>query len=244
MRWIASSDSSNPWTSSGSYGSRPCSIAASEVGVPATAIPLAALTIAVPVELGVDQPPHVVGECVEVLGRRRVGRQVALRVAHRARLKRGVEVDIRARSDDQLGRAAADVHDQRAVDGRARRAGAEVREPGLLGAVEDVRRQREALSKLREEDARVLRVTDGAGRDRGHRVGLQRPVGRHVFGDRLADVLDRFGGELSGGVDTPPEPGHVRAALQLGDLCRRRPRRPGAAWSSSRCRLPLPASRA
>ena len=45
-------------------------------------------------------------------------------------------------------------------------AGAQVGEAGLLGAVEDPGAEREALSKLGQEDARVLGVADGAGGDR------------------------------------------------------------------------------
>ena len=90
--------------------------------MPATAIPSLAVAIASPVELGVDQPAHVAGQLLQLAGVGRVGAQVALGVAHGARLKRGVEADLAARADDQLGGAAADVDHQGAV-GRCRALG-------------------------------------------------------------------------------------------------------------------------
>ena len=59
------------------------------------------------------------------------------------------------------------------------------------------------------------RVAHGAGRDRAHAVDPVALVDLDVAGDRLADVLDRLGGELARGVDAAPEPGHGRLALDL-----------------------------
>ena len=165
--------------------------------------------------------------------------QVALGVADDAGLKRGVEDDLAPRADDELGRAAADVDHQGAIDAAGRPAdGAAVGEPRLLGAVEDPGVEREALAKLGDEGARVVGVAHGAGGDRGHHVGPQRLVDRDVLADRVADVLDRLGGELVRGVDAAAEPGHRRAALELGDVRRPRRRRRAAGWSWFRCRRP------
>ncbi len=102
-----------PSTCAGSYGSTPASIAATEVAVPATAT-AAAHALA-----------HVRGD--GRLERRRArrargrpcssraggsSREVALGVAHDARLGGHVEVHLAARARDELGRAAADVDDQ------------------------------------------------------------------------------------------------------------------------------------
>ena len=117
----------------------------------------------------------------------------------------------------ELGRAAADVDDQRRLAGRILGGGAEVGEAGLLAAVEHLRREGEALAQLGDEGVAVGGVADGARRDR-HDVGhLRLLVQRHVVGDRLARRLDRLRRELSGEVDAAAEPGHAAAPLDLGD---------------------------
>ena len=94
--------------------------------------------------------------CLELAGLGRVVGDVALGVAHGARLQRGVKADLGAVADDQLGRAAADVDDERPAAGVALGDGAEVGQPRLLGAVEDLGVEREALAQLGEEHRRVL----------------------------------------------------------------------------------------
>ena len=59
-----------------------------------------------------DQPAHVGGERFQLERGGRVGGDVALGVADDAGLQRGVEGDLGAGADDQLGRAAADVDHQ------------------------------------------------------------------------------------------------------------------------------------
>ena len=96
---------------------------------------------------------------------------MALGVADDAGLERGVEVDLRAVADDQLGRAAADVDRPASARGAAARGGAQVGEARLLLAVEDPGREREALAQLGDEGAAVVGVADRAGRDRVDRLG-------------------------------------------------------------------------
>ena len=98
---------------------------------------------------------------------------MALGVADDAGLQRGVEGDLLAGADDQLGRAAADVDHQGRLGGRLLRGGAEVGEPRLLLAVEDPGREREPLAQLGDEGAAVGGVADGAGRDRVDRLGAR-----------------------------------------------------------------------
>ena len=79
--------------------------------MPATAIPASASSAAG--DRGLDQAADVGGERFQLDRGRRVGGDVALGVADDAGLQRGVEGDLVAGADDQLGRAAADVDDQR-----------------------------------------------------------------------------------------------------------------------------------
>ena len=144
-----------------------------------------------------------------------VGDDVALGVADDAGLQRGVEVDPVAVADDQLGRAAADVDHQGGLDRRPFRGDADVGEAGLLLAVEDPRRKRESLAQLGDERVAVLGVADSAGRDRVGRLDSGRLADPHVVGDHIAGRLDRLRRQLTGEVDSAPEPGHPTLALTL-----------------------------
>src|SRR6185436_8170087 len=93
-------------------------------------------------------------------------RDVSLGVAHDARLQRGMEGDLVAGADHQLGRAATDVYYERWLGWRSFEGRAGVGEPRLLVAVEDPGREREALAQLGDEGLAVGRVAHGAGRDR------------------------------------------------------------------------------
>ena len=94
-------------------------------------------------EGAVDQRADVVGKRLELALLGGVVGDVALGVANRARLERCVEGHLRARADDQLGRAAADVHDQR----RRRHAAGHGMRPGMSG--EPRRRRRESARRAR-----------------------------------------------------------------------------------------------
>ena len=104
-----------------------------------------------------DQGANVGGQRLQLERGRRVGGDVALAVADDAGLQRGVEGDLLAGADDQLGRAAADVDDQGRLAGRVLGGGAEVGEARLLLAVEHPGREREALAQLGDEGAAVGR---------------------------------------------------------------------------------------
>ncbi len=101
--------------------------------------------------------------------------------------------------------------------GRRLRGGAEVGGAGLLLAVEDAGREREALAQLGDEGAAVVGVADGAGRDRVDRLGAQLLEDADIAADRLADVLDRLGREAAGEVDAPAQPGHGAAPIERRD---------------------------
>ena len=163
------------------------------------------------------------------------------------------------RADDQLGRAAADVDDQRRTRGHVLRGGAEVGEPRLLLAVEDARREREPLPQLGDEGASVAGVPDRAGRDRVDPLRAQLPDHLDVLADRLADRLDRLRGQLPGEIDPAPQPRHPAAPLDRrnpppdhvghqqpsrvgADVDRRDPCGSPPTWPGTLCREPCIAS--
>ncbi len=158
------------------------------------------------------------GERLEPLLRRRVVVEVALGLAHDAGLRRDVELDLAVASDDELGRAAADVDDDDllSVDRPlARRAGE--RQRGLLVAADRAGVQVEPIAHRRRELCAVGRVADGAREHRGRR-------GRAVLVDELAEVPERVEDALhrrvrepAGRVDALAEPGHDRLAMKLRD---------------------------
>ena len=207
--------------------------------MPATAMPWPAST-PTPTDC-LDQAADVGGERFHLAGAWRVAADVALGVADDPGLERVVEGDLAAGADDQLGRAAADVDDQGRLGGQSLGGGAEVGGAGLLLAVEDAGREREALAQLGDEGAAVAGVADGAGRDRVDRLGTQLLDDADVVADRRADVLDRLGGEPAGEVDAAAQPGHGAAPLAPARPAPRRRRRPATASSWSRCRSPRPA---
>ena len=110
----------------------------------------------------------VLGQRTQLARRRRVGREVALGVAHDAGLRRDVEAHLVAAADDELGRAAADVDDERRrrVAGRALARRAAEGQPRLLVAADDARVEPVALgAHAREEVLAVGGVAHGAGED-------------------------------------------------------------------------------
>ena len=85
--------------------------------MPATADPVVGLRERLALERLGDQRADVVGELLELGRLGRVVGDVALGVADGARLQRGVEADLGPVADHELGRAAADVDDERLVAG-------------------------------------------------------------------------------------------------------------------------------
>ena len=85
--------------------------------MPATAIPAGSAS-ALAGDRSLDRAADVGGERLQLGRGGRVGGDVALGVADDAGLQRGVEGDLLAGADDQLGRAAADVDDQGRLAGR------------------------------------------------------------------------------------------------------------------------------
>ena len=132
--------------------------------------------------------------------------------------------------------------DQRRLRRRLLGGGAQVGEPRLLLAVEDPRREREALAQLGDEGAAVARR-------RGRRWSRSRRPARRpsscrsldVLADRRAGVLDRLRREPPGEVDAAAQPGHRAAPLDRRAPAPPRRRRPAAAPSWCRRRSPRPA---
>ncbi len=105
-------------------------------------------------------------------------------------------------ADDQLGRAAADVHHEALVLGGRQRVGdAEIDESRLLAARDDLDREAERLARLAQEGGRVLRDAQCIGADRAHGVARQAAqplaeLGQHLERPRLARAVEPLvGGE-------------------------------------------------
>ena len=208
--------------------------------MPATAMPALGAGARLVGDRALDQAAHVAGQRLELERAGRVVGDVALAVADDAGLQRGVEGDLLAGADDQLGRAAADVDHQRRHAGRVLAGGAEVGEARLFLAVEDAGREGEALAQLGDEGAAVGGVAHGAGRDRVDVLDPGLAADRDVVGDRRAGRLDRLGRELARRGRRRGPAGSPGSAARPRSPAPRRRRRSAAASSWSRCRSPPP----
>ncbi len=117
-------------------------------------------------------------------------------------------------AEDQLGRAAADVEDERPV---VERADAAPRERGLLVAVEEARREAEPPLDLAEELAAVLGVAHRARRDRERPLGAERVGLGAEVGEHREDALDRRPSKPPRRVDALAEGCDDAAAGELVD---------------------------
>ena len=164
-----------------------------------------------------DRRRHADGALRLELGQQRAGcldgglhvLAVALGEAHRAERQARPEV-----VEDELGRAAADVDEQRR---RRELADAPLRQLRLLVAREQLRREAVAPLDLAEERFAVLRVADGARRDEQRPVGAERLGSAAVVGEGVAHARDRKGEEAMARVDAFAEAGDPRLAVQLVD---------------------------
>ena len=186
--------------------------------MPAT--PIAALDV----EIG-QQSRCERGSGVELSGRGRVGVKEALGQPHRA--------DVEARpplAEDQLGRAAADVDDER---GGVERTDAAPGQVGLLVAGEQPGREAEPRPDLGQELGSVRGIACGARRHRERSLRAERLELVPVARDRRQGARDRLGLKPPRRVDALAEPRHDGAAehivdprsLDVGD---EQPRRVGA----------------
>ncbi len=162
--------------------------------------------------------------------------EVALGVADDPGLQGAVPLGFAALADDHLGRAAADVDDQRRDLGRVLRSRAQVSEPRLFVAAEHPGREREALAQLGDEGGPVVGVAHRAGGDRVDRFGAELLHRRDVGIDGRAGRLDRFRRQPPTKVDAASQTGHGAAPLDRRHSAVRRRRRPAVASSWSRCR--------
>jgi hypothetical protein len=153
------------------------------------------------------------------LGRRgRIAVEMALGLAHHPRLRRDVELGVGRRSDDQLRRAAADVHHHdRAPVGRAlaRRTGeGQLR---FLVSVDGPGVEAVALPDLVGELRPVGGVADRAGEDGHLRVGRCGRDVRGVVVEHLEDPLHRRVLEPSVAVHSRAQARDLAATFELGD---------------------------
>ena len=134
---------------------------------------------------------------------------MALGEAHRAQRQARPEA-----VEDELGRAAPDVDEQRR--------GAELADPSLrqlrlLVAREQLRREPVAPLDLAEERLAVLRVPHGARCDEQRPVGAERLGRAAVVGEDVAHARNRKGKEPTARVDALAEARDPRLAVQLVD---------------------------
>ena len=124
-----------------------------------------------------------------------------------SRLARSVRPD-----DLELGRAAADVDDERA---RLDRADAAQRQRSLLVAGQQARREAVAPLDLAEEGLAVLGVADGARRDAERPLGAELLELAAVVGEDVADARDRQRQQPAALVDALAEPRDLEPANDL-----------------------------
>ena len=115
--------------------------------------------------------------------------------------------------DDQLGRAAADVEHERSRG----RLHAAARQPSLVVAAQETRREAVAPFDLAEERLAVLRVPHRARRDRERALGAELLERTSVVAEDVAHARDRNGEEALARVDAFAQPRDVGLAVQLVD---------------------------
>src|SRR5215208_5671078 len=154
----------------------------------------------------------------DLLGAGRIAAEVSLRQPDTAEVEACVKVHAVGAADDHLGRAAADVHKERAaVHGTSRRRAPE-REKGLVIAAQEARRESVAPLDLAEERLPVLGVANGARRDCQRALGtglLERPP---VLDKGVPDPRDGDRQQPAAVVDTFAEPGDHEPPVELLDL--------------------------
>ena len=124
-----------------------------------------------------------------------------------------VEARAHVRADDlDLGRAAADVDDERPGLERADPA---KRHRGLLVAAQQPGREAVAPLDLAQEGLAVLRVANGARRDAERPLGAERLELAPIRGEDVADARDRDGEEAAPLIDALAEPRDLEPADDL-----------------------------
>ena len=141
-----------------------------------------------------EERAHVPSAGVDLLPRRRIGREEALGQAHAAEVEAVVKGDAVRPAGDQLRRSAPHVHDERRfVEPAIGRDPAEVQErlflPGQEPGLEAV-----APLDLAEERLAVFRVANGARADRERTLGPEAFDRAAVIREDVADARD-CGGE-------------------------------------------------
>src|SRR5450759_5358504 len=132
---------------------------------------------------------------------------------HRVRGDRGVG------AENQLGRAAAEVHDEeRAGVPRAEHTGgAAEREPGLFRALDHLGLDADRGPHAVDELAAVLGVPGGRGGDKADRLDAELGAPRRVAPGRRERTLERLGREPAGAVHSLTEPDDLHGALDVGE---------------------------
>src|SRR5205823_1166925 len=131
--------------------------------------------------------------CVELVRGRRIRVQEPLGQPDRAEIEARVKAQAVGAADDEFGRAAADVQQERLLGEVASERRASEGQLGLFIAREQSRREAVAPLDLTEKCLAVLRVADGACRDEERALGPELLDLPAEVDEDVADARDRGG---------------------------------------------------
>ena len=164
-----------------------------------------------------EQRTDVLGASFELLLGRRVRRKESLGEADAPRLRAHRPGDPVAVRHDELGRAAADVDEQRARAQGAVARDAPQHELGLLATVEHPRREPVAPLDLAQERLPVVGIAHGARPDREHALGAELLRLSSVVDEHVPDARHGGGEEDPAPIDRLAHPGDRLATDDLLD---------------------------
>src|SRR3990170_5100109 len=164
---------------------------------------------------GGEESAYVGGRRGELGPRGRVGREEPLGHPHAADVEARRGSDAAVRAEHELGRAATDVDEERAVEERPPGGDAANHHCRLLRAGEQLGLEAVAPLDLAEEGIPVLRIANRAGRDGERAAHAMRLDFSPVLGEAVAHTGDRDGQEATPLVDALAE---ARDRYMSGDL--------------------------
>src|SRR5215211_290455 len=167
---------------------------------------------------GPDLGGHALGERgADIRGSSRRVSGKTLREANAAEVVALVKGHAARPPEDQLGRAAADIDDERVLLNRPAGGDAAEREQRLFVAREEARLEAVAPFDLAEKRLPVLGVPDGACREGERALGTELLHRAAVVGEDVSDAHDSFRQQLPADVHTLAKARYLEAAVELAD---------------------------
>jgi hypothetical protein len=148
-----------------------------------------------------EQRPDRFGATLQLFPGRRVRLQEPLRQADGADVEAVVPANPGRAAGNELGRAAADVEDDRPIVDASPRADAAKHHQRLVVTRKEARGEPVAPLDLAQEGLAVLGVANGARRDRERALGAKRFDRSTVLGEDVSDARDRHGKQAPALVD-------------------------------------------